>query len=221
MTVPVALFTYNRPHHTKETLDALANNTLAKATDLYIFCDGPKNPAEVRATVNVRALARTYAEFASIKIVERSQNMGLARSIITGVTEVLNEHDSIIVLEDDLVTSEHFLTFMNSALEHYRNDGFAFSVTGHTFPAPFLLIPEDYPFDTYPGRRCSSWSWGTWRDRWDRVDWDMNYYQQFCSDPFAQEDFNRGGSDMTAMLKAQHEGKINSWAIILLCPLRQ
>lgn len=213
MPAPVALFAYNRPDHIKLTLDALARNTLADQTNLYIFSDGPKSERDAAAVAEVRNVVGTVSGFSSITLVERPANMGLANSVISGVTELLEKYESIIVLEDDLVTSQWFLAYMNEALEHYRNDAMAFSVTGHTFPATYLKIPPDYPFDTYAGYRCSSWSWGTWRDRWQRIDWSMDYYPEFANDVVAQDLFNRGGQDMTTILAMQFNGKIDSWAI--------
>jgi glycosyltransferase involved in cell wall biosynthesis len=213
MFAPVALFAYKRPDHTQATLEALARNTLASETNLFIFSDGAKSEAERDAVDAVRKLARNAIGFSSVTLIERPANMGLARSVITGVTELLEQHEQIIVLEDDLVTSQHFLAVMNDMLVRYRDDPLAFSVTGHTFPEPFMRIPGDYPYDTYAGHRCSSWSWGTWRDRWQSIDWKMNYFPSFCQDRLAQEAFNRGGDDMTTLLRMQYEGRIDSWAI--------
>lgn len=213
MPAPVALFAYNRPDHIKVTLDALTRNALAAQTDLFVFSDGPKGEHDAAAVTAVRNLVRAVSGFASMTLVERPVNMGLARSVISGVTEILEKYENIIVLEDDLVTSRNFLAYMNEALDHYRNDPMAFSVTGHTFPDSYLKIPADYPFDTYAGHRCSSWSWGTWRDRWRTIDWGMNYFPAFANDAVAQETFNRGGQDMSTLLAMQYEGKIDSWAI--------
>ena len=213
MPAPVALFTYRRPQHTRATLRALEGNTLAGQTQLFVFSDGPKGPADAEGVESVRETIRQVSGFAAVTLVERPGNMGLARSVIAGVTELLEQHPQIIVLEDDLVTSKHFLAYMNRALDNYREDPCAFSVTGHTYPAKYLHIPDDYPYDTYASYRCSSWSWGTWRDRWRRVDWEMGYFPGFCADRLAQERFNRGGQDMVTLLKLQHERRIDSWAI--------
>ena len=213
MHAPVAIFVYKRPEHTKATIEALARNTLAAQTDVYIFSDGHKSNLDQSAVEAVRQFVRTASGFASVKIIEREENMGLANSIITGVTEILNTHDNIIVLEDDLVSSPHYLSYMNAALENYREDPHVFSVTGHTFPAKFMPISKKYPYDTYAGYRCSSWSWGTWPDRWRRIDWEMKYSDSFSNDLAAQEEFNRGGQDMTTLLRMQHERQIDSWAI--------
>lgn len=213
MPTPVVLFTYKRPDHTRTTLTTLALNALASQTDLFVFSDGPKLEADAAAVSAVRDVVRTATGFASVTLIERPVNMGLARSVITGVTELFERYDRLIVLEDDLETSSNFLRYMNEALDSYRDDPLAFSVTGHTFPEPFLKIPDDYPFDTYAGYRCSSWSWATWRDRWQLIDWSMDYFKDFCCNSAEQDAFNRGGNDLAAMLAMQHENKIDSWAI--------
>lgn len=213
MTIPVALFTYKRPFHTKATLDALAKNKLADQTSLYIFCDEAKSSFDKEDVIKVRRIAHEVSGFASVRVFERNQNLGLANSIITGVTEVLSYHDRIIVLEDDLVTTPNFLTYMNYALENYKNDPRVFSVTGFVFANEYMKIPADYPYDTFVGYRCASWSWGTWADRWSRISWEMDYFESFKNNPIEQQMFNRSGQDMTTLLTLQYHKKIDSWAI--------
>ena len=58
-----------------------------------------------------------------------------------------------------------------------------------------------------------SWSWATWVNRWNNVDWSIKDYNEFKNDRKAQKLFNRGGDDLTNMLQLQVEGKIDSWAI--------
>lgn len=213
MPAPAVLFTYKRPDHTKATLDALARNALASQTDLVIFSDGAKGPADSAAVEAVREILRAATGFASVSVVEQPSNVGLAKSVIAGVTEILTRHERVIVVEDDLVTAPSFLSSMNDMLVHYQEDPLAFSVAGYSFPSSHLDIPQDYGFDTYINYRCSSWGWGTWRDRWRRIDWDMTYYPAFAESAAAQDAFNRGGLDLTEMLRQQRNGKIDSWAI--------
>ena len=42
---PIVLFVYNRPYHTRRTLEALSRNELATQSDLFIFADGAKENA--------------------------------------------------------------------------------------------------------------------------------------------------------------------------------
>ena len=119
---PVALFVYNRPGHTRRTVDALQKNELAAQSDLFVFCDGARDAAASAGVREVRDFVTRIAGFRSIAIVERDRNFGLANSIIGGVTRVCSEYDRVIVVEDDLQTAPYFLRFMNDALRTYENE---------------------------------------------------------------------------------------------------
>jgi hypothetical protein len=214
MTVaPIALFVYNRPEHTRRTVEALLKNKLLAESDMFVFSDAGKDPQAAESVSAVRQYIRTITGFRSTRIVEREKNYGLANSIIDGVTSVANQYGRVIALEDDLVTSPYFLEYMNAALDHYENDPKAFSIGAYNFPAKTMPIPRDYQWDTYAFFRCCSWGWATWIDRWKRVDWEMDYYDTFMQNPNGQESFDRGGPDMTRLLRMQRERQIDSWAI--------
>lgn len=154
MSAPIALFVYNRPTHTRKTVDALLKNRLIAESDLFIYSDAPEHSGVANAVDEVRACIRTITGFRSIRIVEREENWGLASSIIDGVTKVVSQYGRVIVLEDDLVTSPHFLEYMNAALQHYENDPKAFSIGAYNFPEKTMSIPSDYQWDTYASVRC-------------------------------------------------------------------
>lgn len=209
---PIILFVYNRPWHTEQTVEALKKNELASESDLFIFSDGPKieNDENVR---KVREYIKTVDGFKSVKIIEREKNLGLANSVIAGVTEIVNKFGKVIVLEDDLVTSKYFLKFMNEALEFFKDREDIFSISGYSYPPSIMKIPGFYKHDVYLSYRFGSWGWASWIDRWNKVDWEIKDYEQFKKDNKMNADFNRGGSDMSDMLISQMEGKIDSWAI--------
>ncbi|MCR5216410.1 MAG: sugar transferase [Lachnospiraceae bacterium] len=218
MAAPIAVFTYNRPVHSKNTLEALRANALSKESDLFIFCDGAKESASSEGKMKVtenRKVVNAFAkeaegDFASITVVAKSENMGLAKSIITGVTDLLERFGRIIVLEDDLITSPDFLSYMNRALDYYEDDYKIWSISGYTFPLKSL---ETYPHDIYLSPRGCSWGWATWKDRFARVDWEVKDYPEFLKDKAAKKHFNEGGVDLCEMLDRQMRGEINSWAI--------
>src|SRR5437879_4595151 len=116
-TAPIALFAYNRPEHTRRTVEALRRNDLAAESDLFIFSDGAPTPEAAESVQKVRNYAGSIEGFRSVHIIARERNFGLAESIVGGVTKVCSEVGRVIVLEDDLVTSPHFLRFMNEALD--------------------------------------------------------------------------------------------------------
>ncbi|NHF61379.1 glycosyltransferase family 2 protein [Flavobacteriaceae bacterium TP-CH-4] len=208
-TSPIAVFAYNRLDHLQETISALRQCTLADESELFIFCDGPreKDIAAVRA---VRDYIKTIEGFKRMQYRFSESNKGLANSIIQGVTEILETYDSIIVLEDDLVTSTNFLSFMNQAVRAFKKEQKVFSIAGYTMP---IKLPDDYPYDNYFTGRASSWGWATWKNRWEQVDWHVSDYRSFSKNPIEQRRFNRMGSDLSGMLKSQMNGEISSWAI--------
>lgn len=209
---PLVLFVYNRPRHTEQVLTALCRNSLAPDTHLYIFSDAPKDEEATGGVHEVRSLIHDLQGFRRIDVVEQEQNLGLARSIIEGVTTVVNRHGHAIVLEDDLITSPTFLSFMNQALDVYRERRDILSITGFSFPAHFMGF-SDRDSRVYLNIRPMSWSWATWQDRWNLVDWSISDYQEFIQSNSSIRAFNRGGTDLTDLLKLHMQGKIDSWYI--------
>ncbi len=206
---PIVLFVFNRPQHTQRTLAALAQSKGAELVTLCIFSDAPRSPKDNEAVAEVRKICRQAKGFAQVKIVERQENFGLARNIIEGVTEIFNHSDEVVVLEDDLITSPHFIHYINDALTFYK-DKKVFSVAGYS---PNIALPSDYNRSTYFIPRNCSWGWATWKDRWQRVDWQVSDFEAFIRSRERRESFNIAGNDLTPMLLKQRLGQINSWSI--------
>jgi len=211
---PIVLFTYNRPYHTKKTLEALANNYLAKESVLYIYCDGvPINSSEENKNNNklVKEVIREKKWCKEVHIIESSINKGLANSVINAVHEVVNMHGKIIVLEDDLITTKTFLKYMNDALNSYENDKGVIQISGFSFPSKetpklnasfFLNI-------------TSTWGWATWKDSWNELDFVCKDYSKLKEDKKLAKEFNLGGIyNYTKMFVQQMESeKVSSWGI--------
>jgi hypothetical protein len=207
---PVAIFCYKKLHTLEKTIMHLLKNKLSGNTDLFIYSDGAKDASAKEDVEGVRSFLRTIKGFQSITIIESPVNKGLANSIIDGVSAMLEKHEAVIVLEDDLLSSENFLQFMNAALHFYKENSQVLSISGYSLP---LDLEKEYGYDNYFTRRASSWGWATWRNRWRAVDWQVTDYAQFARNRRARHEFNRMGSDLSSMIRKQMEGKINSWAI--------
>ena len=205
---PIALFAYNRPLHTKETVEALRRNLLAAGSDLYVFADGPKAGKTDPRIAEVRAYMRTIEGFNSVRVFERAENAGLAKSIIDGVTRVCSEHGRVIVLEDDLVTSPWFLQYMNEALAKYEQAHRVASIHGYCFPTQQPL-PE-----TFFLRGADCWGWATWRRAWKDFEVDGAKLLQTLIDRGLERAFDLDGAyGFTQMLRHQIAGLNDSWAI--------
>ncbi len=205
---PVALFVYNRPLHTQQTVEALLKNELASESDLFIFSDAPKTAETAPAVLEVREYIKTISGFKSVTIIEREENLGLAKSIIGGVTKLCDEYGQIIVLEDDIVTSPFFLRFMNDALDLYNHDEKVVSISGYMFPVVGEL-PE-----TFFLRGASSWGWATWSRAWRLFEADgLLLLDELRSRKITHQFDLDGSCRYTKMLENQIAGKNYSWAI--------
>lgn len=210
---PIALFVYNRPQHTLQTLEALAANSLAKDSVLYVFADGAKASAteeDKQRIEQTRQVVQSKQWCKEVIVKTQTTNQGLANSIINGVSELLKTNDSVIVLEDDLVTATGFLAYMNEGLIRYANHEKVMQVSGYNFPLQQKGKNESYflPLTT-------SWGWGTWARAWKKFDLMATGYQELKTNSQLQYQFNLNGSYPYAnMLFAQMEEKtIDSWAI--------
>lgn len=220
---PVIVFNYNRPDHSLRTWEELGKNLYAHDTELYLYCDGPKMTAseETRRVIdNTQKMAVQYAQkaketckFKDVHVVISESNKGLANSIIGGVSDVIEKYGRAIILEDDLLTSRFFLKYMNEALDKYQDRPGVMSVSANRPPIDKMIIPDDYPYDVFVSLRSYSTGWATWKDRWNRVDWSMDYMSDFLNRQEEIAAFNRGGDDMTPLLIMQRDGKIDSWAM--------
>lgn len=205
---PVVLFVYNRPWHTRQVVQALQKNEFAANSDLFIYSDGVKMPDHTDLVHEVREYIRGITGFQSVSIIARDVNFDLAKSIITGVTEILERFDRVIVLEDDMVTSPYFLRYMNDALKLYENEERVISIHGYVYP-----IKTKLP-DTFFLKGADCWGWGTWKRGWDLFELDGTRLIKEMKARKLLKRFNFNGTyDFTRMLKEQIAGKNNSWAV--------
>ena len=203
---PIVIFAFNRPMALMKMVESLKKNDLFDDSEIFVFVDGARNSQEQEKVNQVIAIAKTL----TINVIASNENKGLGPSVIQGISQIINRYGKIIVLEDDLILMPGFLTFMNQALDQYESEESIFSVCGYGLK---VGRPKDYLGDVYLNNRSSSWGWGTWKDRWNTVDWEVSDWDFFKRNRTLRSAFNKGGSDMFGMLKDYMEGRNKSWAI--------
>lgn len=209
---PVVVFVYNRPSHTLQTLKALSKNRMANDSLLYIYSDGPRleNSLEEEVKIaQVRKVIRSEKWCKEVIIRESPYNKGLADSIVGGVTEVIDIHKKIIVLEDDVITSSGFLEYMNDALDLYENEEKIMHISGYMYPHTFQL-PETLFFNVpYPGG-----GWGTWERAWRYYTNDTEFIYNRFNTARGWYRFNKFGGDfLQGQLARNLTGELKSWFI--------
>ena len=207
MYAPIVLFAYNRPRHLQRVLDSLKANKESSSSDLIVYSDAPRTSKDEEGVNQVRALLDALDGFASVKIRKREANLGLAKSVMTGVSEAFELTDKIIVVEDDLLLSPYFLSYMNQCLELYEDSADVASAIGYSYPL-------DHPLpNTFFLRGAACWGWSTWKNKWESFECDA----EALLGKFTQakkEEFNHYNHfDYFKMLELQAMKKIDSWGI--------
>ncbi len=222
MFAPIVLFVYNRPDHTQKTLDALAQNDLAKDSVLYVFCDGAKSNAsqnqleKINETREIIKLEKQKIEegngnFKQIVITEQAQNLGLADSILLGINQIIEKYGKVIVLEDDIVTSKGFLKFMNESLEFYQYEEKVMHISGYMFPAN---IEDAISEQTFFYRSTSCWGWATWQRAWKTINTDTQFLLSELQSKKLLNEFDLDGTyKFSKQLELNISGKLKTWAV--------
>lgn len=203
---PIALFTYARPDHTRQAIASLLQNPEAARSDLYVFSDGPKTEAKREAVEANRQYLRTISGFKSVSVVERSENWGLSRSLIAGITDLTDRFGRVIVVEDDLILSPFFLRYMNEALDKYAHDDRVSAISAFLNP-----VEGDVP-ETFFLRYFACWGWGTWKRAWQLFEPDARKLLQQMR--WKKNAFDiQGSAAFYGMLYCQKVGLVDSWAV--------
>ncbi len=205
---PIALFVYNRPDHTRRTISYLQQNLLADESRLYIFCDAAKTDADKPKVEQVRQLVKDVSGFKSVKIILRNHNLGLAESIISGVTQLVYEYGKVIVFEDDLLSSPYTLQYFNDALTKYANQEQVMHIGAYMYNLHDKKLPETFFY-----RAATSWGWATWARAWKNFEPDVDkLIAQFDNLKIARFSIE-GKMNFWKQIEQFKAGKNNSWAI--------
>ncbi|RZK80343.1 MAG: glycosyltransferase [Pedobacter sp.] len=205
---PIALFVYNRPKHTERTIKFLKQNELAAESRLFIFSDGFKSSVDEKEVLEVRELIKIVEGFKSIEIIERKENMGLANSIIAGVSRLVKDYGQAVVFEDDLITSPYTLTYFNEALSLYRNNDKVMHIGAYMYNLKEQNLPEAFFY-----RAATSWGWATWERAWQHFEPNIDKLMaQFDSEKKHAFSIERQ-MNFWKQMEDFKKGKNNSWAI--------
>jgi len=207
---PVALFVYNRPAHVRFALESLSRCRRLDECFVRIYCDGPKHAGEASAVAAARETAREWAARFNAEVVERDSNLGLARSVVSGVSELCESHGRVIVIEDDFALSPAFLDYMLSALDSYADEPNVYQISGYMFKIRHAPKPDAFflPLTT-------TWGWATWSRAWRIFDWQPAGAEELLRDPEVRHRFNLNNAYPYAeMLESRLNGENDSWGIL-------
>lgn len=206
---PIAIFAYRRADELAATLGSLAACGGLARHAVYLFIDGPKGEADRREVEAVRQVgARLGWDRLEVRVAEN--NRGLRRSVMAGVSELIEAHGRVIVIEDDLRVAPMALDYLQAGLDRFAGAERVKAVCAYQYrmPADASDRAGFLPF-------ASSWGWATWRRAWAPfVAAEARLAERADSRAFLRQLDRQGIIAASAMLRAQREGLIDSWAIL-------
>lgn len=211
MNSPVAVFAYNKLLLLRQTIEDLRDNYGAKKTDLVVFIDGPKTKKESITTKRIVNYVSLVEGFRSVQYYLHTHNLGLKGSILFGVNYMLERHDMIIVLEDDLKTSPYFLNYMNDALELYKDESQVCQISGYSYLEKYLSGSSTDSTYFLMGGDCLAWA--TWKRAWKIYSDDSSALYKTLVLQDSLKDFDRNGSFPFSKALRKNVKSQKSWAI--------
>ena len=217
MTPPIAIFAFKRPDHLRRLARSLEACTGFEEHSVTIFIDGPRRDGDRAGVEAVRAVAAELS-WPNLAVVEAPANLGLRRSIHKGVSRLLEEHEAVIVLEDDLLLAPTALQYFRRALTRYADESMVFAIAGYAYPVPqfadrqtAMMLPV-----------ATSWGWATWRRVWKDFEPNKELFAHLHKSRSFRRMFAAPGIiAANTMLDLQMRGRIDSWAILWNAHLTQ
>ena len=211
MKIPVALIIFNRPDNTKKLYESLR---IYKPDKLFIISDGPRKNYENdrERVIQSRKIFEKIDWKCEVFFNNSESNLGCRKRIITGLNWVFGQVEKTIILEDDCIPSEEFFIFMELMLNKYQTNKDISSVCGTNFLPDWSKTKDSYLYSKY----CNVWGWGTWKDRWEKIDFNLDKLQEIKKTKFLKSYLGsfRAYLYWHWILNNVKKKKIDSWAYI-------
>lgn len=206
----IAIFCYKRAGKLKTSIEALLKNPECSSMEIIFFADGHKGEHDLPGVLETREYINSITGFKQIHKHFRERNVSTGPNFFAGITHLFSNYDQFIVVEDDIVVTPNYISYMLQALAFYKEQKQVFCVTGFCFP----LNIGSYPYDTIMYNRFNSYSWASWSDRVKHVIWDKEGLSQLMkTSPDFKKRLNKEGRDSYRMLVKQINGTISTWDI--------
>lgn len=212
MKIAVLIFCYLRADKFKGTLECLSKNSGLNNYHFVVYQDGLRQTKDLVEHEIVKEHWDRFVKknaIKSTKFMRSKVNLGLRTSIMRGITSTLNEHDAVIVLEDDLQIHEKFLYNLERLLRDYKNDTKIYHINGWS-PPTFGSSKSNRLVKT---KMMFCWGWGTWSHKWKKFakkekfeKKDTNNLKAFVGDFMGLAGFRR-------QLRLNSQLRIRTWAV--------
>ena len=205
----IAVFCYKRAAKLQRSIEALLKNPECAGMEVVFFCDGPKGEQDYMGVMQTRHYIDNLTGFKQIHKQYREKNISTGPNFQQGITWLCNNYDRFIVVEDDLVVSPNYISYLLQALNFYHEEASVFCITGFCFP----LQLKDYQYHTTMHTRFCSYGWASWSNKVKHVQWSKESLKDKLSSAGFTSALNEEGKDLSRMVVKQVNGTISTWDI--------
>lgn len=210
---PLVIIAFTRDVLLRRVLERLMEASGVGGRSIFVYIDGPRKDADLDGIDRVCRVVKEMQEKyrVGINVVQREVNYGCQKNISSAISEVINKFGRVIVVEDDVLVSRTFFSYLDAALEYYEKDHRIWSI--NAYQSPYMKVPRGVDGDLYLSPRNLCLGWGTWADRWNKVDFEIKDWPSFKDDPDRMRSLNEAGIDLAGMMDKHYAGQLNSWAV--------
>lgn len=203
---PIVVFTYTRLEHLTQTIESLKSNIGAENTVLYVVSDGPAKEEDRAAVWKLRDYIDEVTGFREIVRIYRDKNLGPLNSPLLAEQAVINDHGSVISLEDDNITATNFIVYMNQALCAFEHDDRIYSI-GAYVPSQLQAYDDTSDFWLYPWN--ISWGYAVHKAQYNKIHPLTNRYREFARNGILRRQNSAGGLFVTDSLRRDFKRQKN------------
>ena len=164
---PILISVYDREIHLKKCIESLQKCKESKDSIIVITSDYPKSKMLLDKINTIRDYILTIKGFKKVIPIFFEKNVGCDFAHEFGRKKIFEISNEFISMEDDIVVSPHFLTYMNYGLSFYKDDPKVFSICGFS---PYILTKNYSKFniELVSSNRWNAWGFGSWKNKFQQ-----------------------------------------------------
>lgn len=152
-------------------IEALKQVKLYQPSKLYLVSDGGRNDNEHNTCISIRDKVESLIDWdCEIIKIYKDYNHGVDVIMPQSISEIFENEDRLIILEDDIVADLSFFIYAEELLERYKNNEKIMNICGTNWLDEQSFTDNDYlyahTFDT-----CG---WATWKRAWQKYNHTMD-----------------------------------------------
>lgn len=171
--IPVVMIIFKRYETTQRLLKVLEE---VRPKTLYLIADAAREgeQEEAEKVRRTRQVADQICWECEVHHIYAEKNMGCDQRIISGLSQVFQEVEQAIILEDDCLPEVTFFPFCAELLEKYKGDDSIFYISGN-----HLCGTEEEKTSYIFSQRGDTWGWATWSSSWQymRSDFEKDWLE--------------------------------------------